>query len=97
MRVLLPPGAGDPTKLMAEKFWQGLDPCPLTSTCSTHGEHNEDPLAACGLCGYPAVGMTTGAENGEEHLSLPGTSASPSPPKLCCPPKSEQHIQETSG
>ena len=77
MRKLVPSGAGDPTKLMtlAEKFWQALGSCPLASTCSTHGKRNEDPLAACGLCGDPTVGMTTGAENGEEHLSLLGTSA----------------------
>lgn len=45
-RGLLPAGAGHPTKLMApsEKFWQALDPCPLASTCSTRGKHNEDLL-----------------------------------------------------
>lgn len=46
MRELPPPGAGDPTKLvaLAEMFWQALDPCPLASTCSTGGEHNEELL-----------------------------------------------------
>lgn len=92
MRDLLPPGAGDPTKLMApaEKFWQALNLCPLPNTCFTHGKHNEDPLAACGPCGHPMLGMTTGAENGEEHLLLPGTSASLPPCQLCpshLPPK----------
>lgn len=91
-RELLPPGAGDPTKLMAlaELFWQAHDLCPLASTCFTHGKHNEDPLAACGPCEHPTLGMTTGAENGEEHLPLPGSSAPLSPPKLCpcyLPPK----------
>lgn len=60
---------------LAEKLWQALDPCPVASTCSTRGEHNEDLLAACGLCSDPTVRMTTGAENGEERPSLPGTSA----------------------
>lgn len=55
---LLPAGAGEPTKpmVLAEKLWQGLDPCPLASTCSARVEHKEDPSAACGLCGDPAGG-----------------------------------------